>query len=89
MEERNDKRDTDKVISAFKLPDEFPYGGILKDNGRDVEIMGNVLEGKMVLEDARTEDPLAPCHLPMEKFIPDGGSVPILGAERPADARKK
>jgi len=85
MEEGDDKRDTYIGIATFKLPDEFSHGRILEDCRGDIKIVGNVLEGKMVLEDPRAEDPLKARHLPVEKFVPYGDPVPKLWTDRAAN----
>jgi len=80
MEQGQDKRDPYIGIAALQLPDELSNGRILENHRRDIKIVGNVLEGKMVLEDPRAEEALGARDLTVEKFVSHGDPIPKLWA---------
>jgi hypothetical protein len=72
MEGGNDEIDADVVVaSLMKLPDKFGFGRIVENDGRRLDIFGNVIEPPAADDLAVAEDTLAAGYLGMEKLGPN------------------
>ena len=69
-----------------KLADEFAFAGVLQDDGRRVEVFGDVFERKMDVIGAGAEEALGASDLSIKQLVADAGGIPVLFTHRPANA---
>jgi hypothetical protein len=86
MHDRHEEGDADVVVALFEFADEFAFGRVLEDDGRGVEVFGDVFEAEMGVDGAWAEDALGAGDLAVEEFVAYGGSIAAIGPDGPAHA---
>ena len=85
----HDERDAHVIVSLFEFLDELAFGRVLQHHRRGVEVLGDVVEAKLHVHRARTENPLRACDLAIKEFVTDRRRVTVLGSHRTADTGQK
>jgi hypothetical protein len=85
VEHGHQERDADVVVALAQFADQLAPRRVLEDDGRGVEVFGDVLERELDVDRARAEQALGAGDLAIEEFVPDRGGVAVLRPEGPAD----
>jgi len=85
VEHRQQERDTDIVVPLLQLPDELALRRVLERDRGSVEVLGDVVEGEVLVDGARAEYALRAGDLAEQELVTDAGAVAVFRPERTAD----
>src|SRR3990172_11538030 len=89
MKRRKQKRHANDGGPLPQLSDQLLPRRVVEDNGRRVQVRGDVVQGEGVVGSTRTEDALGPGDLSVQKLIANAGGVTMGRANRATDARQQ
>lgn len=78
MEGGNDEIDADVVVGSFlEFPNKFRFGRVVKNDGRRLNIFGDIIKPPAANNLAVAEDTLAASHLGVKQLGPNRISFPV------------